>query len=149
MSCSINYKYYDGICSTRGFFFISSVKYGEKEMFRRHFPEFPEYVLAFSFSNGYYMTPEELKYFFKRIQKYFGKAVQMRSFTMYTGMYNQITFWIHSEKIGAWWQRIYAKIFRVDMSYYAVDFAEQLAQEFSDNLNTVVNARIASINRRD
>ena len=142
------YKYSERTGLLGGVSFNSSVENGEYKMFKKHYPEYPEHVLVFWFPNGFYMTPEQLDYFFKRLDTYLGGGIRLRSLTMFTGAFNEITFWFTLEKIGTWWQRIYAKVFRVDMSNYAREFAEQLAMEFTENLDVKVEVRVSRYNRR-
>lgn len=121
---------------------------GVNKMFFGNYPEYPLESLIFEF-NGGYLTPEGQEYFFKRIRKYFGKKICLRSFTLFHVGFKEISFWLDRKKIGSLTQRWICKIFKDKIEYYALQFAEELTEEFRDNLGIEIKVRIQKINSKE
>lgn len=117
-------------------------------MFTKTYPELPEFALIFDIEQGY-MLPDDIKYFFKRINKYFGKATSLRSFTVFQSGFKEISFWIMMDKVGTRFQRLICWIFKDKIGNYADRLADELNEEFKENLGLEILVSIRAVNRRD
>ena len=116
-------------------------------MFFGDYPEYPENALIFDFNRSDYLKPYQQQHFFKMVNRKFGNAIILRSFTLFANAFHEISFWLDETKVGTKAQRIIWRIAR-ESQWSKIN---QMAVDLSDNLSKVfdleIGVRIVDINK--